>query len=75
MSDLRTEAERELRADMAEKRVIFRRLVVSLLALIAATFALVVWVVGQPTSHDEQLSQQPAALWPDGSPHTTDNGG
>ncbi len=63
--------EREL---LPERHTVFRRLVGSLLALIAVFFALMVWVVGQPNSHDENVaSQPPKSTWPDGSAKTAND--
>ena len=63
--------EREL---LPERHAGFRRLVVGLLALIAATFALMVWVVGSPDAYQEHLaSQPPKSTWPDGSAKTAND--
>ena len=54
-----------------EKVRIFRWLVGSLFGLIAATFILMMWVIGSPDSHQQHLEEfGPAAQWPDGSAKT-----
>lgn len=54
-----------------ERELIFRRLAWSLLALIAVTFVLMVWVLARPNPYDEHESTHAAtAAWPDGSPKT-----
>ena len=64
-------AERGVRELVSERHLIFKRLIVSLLALIAATFALMLWVLGSPDSHHQQeVAQASAEVWPDGSPKT-----
>lgn len=56
---------------MREKSTIFRRMVGTLLVLIAATFVLMMWVLGSPDSYQEhQAAAGPAATWPDGSAKT-----
>ena len=63
--------EREL---LPERAAIFHKLVVGLLALIAITFALMVWVVGSPDAyHTHVASQGPSSTWPDGSPKTSND--
>ena len=63
--------EREL---LPERRSGFHRLVVGLLLLIAATFALVVWVVGSPDAYHEHLAAHPpGGTWPDGSAKTAND--
>ena len=74
MSDPRFPAD-ELKANLQEKHRLFRRLVAMMLIGIAITFVFVIWIVGQPSSHDEQqLAAPPAASWPDGSPHQPSDG-
>ena len=54
-----------------ERTMIFRRLTWSLLALIAATFVLMLWVLSSPDSYQEHVAEQPpVAAWPDGSAKT-----
>jgi hypothetical protein len=56
---------------MSEKVTIFRRLVGTLLGLIAAMFILMMWVLGSPDSYQEhQAAAGPSATWPDGSAKT-----
>lgn len=68
----RWNTEPQLRASTLEKITIFRRLVVTLFALIAATFILMLWVLGSPDSHQENAAAPGVfATWPDGSPKTS----
>jgi hypothetical protein len=66
----------EEREWMDEKRVIFRRAVWAVAGLIAAVFVLMLWVVGEPDTYHEHLTQQPpAAVSPDGSAKSERPGG
>ena len=59
---------------LPERVAIFRKLVIGLFALIAVTFALVVWVVGSPDAYHEHVaSKPPSSTWPDGSAKTNND--
>lgn len=61
----------QLKESTLEKATIFRRMVVTLLALIAGTFALMLWVLSYPNTYEEhQAVIGPSATWPDGSAKT-----
>lgn len=63
-----------LHQSTVEKITIFRRLIVTLFALIAATFILMLWVLGSPDSYQENAATLgPAAAWPDGSAKTSND--
>ena len=54
-----------------ERVKIFRWLVGSLFTLIAATFILMLWVIGSPDAYHEHAEVYgPSAKWPDGSAKT-----
>ncbi len=64
-------AEPALKESTLEKVTFFKRLVLSLLALIAVTFALMLWVLSYGDSYQEHAAAQgPSATWPDGSAKT-----
>jgi len=59
---------REVQEWIGEKQVLFHRVVWCLVGLIAAVFVLMMWVVGEPDTYHEHLSEQPpGATSPDGS--------
>src|SRR5579863_8439866 len=64
-------AEPQMKQAAVERVKIFRWLVGSLFALIAATFVLMLWVIGSPDSYHQHVAEfGPAAKWPDGSAKT-----
>ena len=61
----------QLKQSTLEKVRIFRWLVGSLFTLIAATFVLMLWVLGEPDSYQEHAAVEgPSSTWPDGSAKT-----
>ena len=61
----------QLKASALEKATLLKRLVAALFVLIAATFVLMMWVLGSPDSYQENAAAAgPAATWPDGSAKT-----
>lgn len=61
----------QLKYSMLESAKIFKWLVRSLFALIAATFLLMLWVLGSPDAyHEHGETSGPSAKWPDGSAKT-----
>jgi len=66
-----TAADPQLRQSTHERVRIFKWLVGSLFTLIAATFVLMLWVLGSPDSYQEHAAVEgPSSTWPDGSAKT-----
>lgn len=64
-------ADPQLKQSTLEKAAIFRRMVITLFALIAGTFALMLWVLSYGDSYQEhQAAAGPSSTWPDGSAKT-----
>jgi hypothetical protein len=64
----------QLKQSTLEKVRIFRWLVGSLFTLIAATFVLMLWVLGEPNSYQQHAAAAgPSSTWPDGSARTPED--